>query len=418
MDRPLRIVTLNVLAPELLFFYWRSSYGLPLLPTEAAYHAVTLSRCATMARALRALSPDVLLLQEVTDYRHAALDYFPTAEWFARALGLRVASASFKGTPASWGAPPYEQRREAAAQEAAERGEALPRSGGPGVLRADSGVATLFNPAVLRHAGCLGTAEAHGPSAVFAKGWGSAWALDAFSRVAEGGGGGGGGGHALPPPLLRVLNVHMRMSFPRILLPLGEAFERAGRSLGASPALAPWNHVVCGGDFNAGQREAAADFAAYFSPLGGAAGAQLAEAPLPPGGGPPLDRFLVGPGVEVVGGGVVVGDEPLLAMNTQPRGVKVADPLTWGRRDAQYAVHAGNAALVEGGAAGSDHPALLLLVALRPLEEGRRGGGSGGAGFAPGSPRGSPVPPAEEAPAAAAPSLIGPRGAKVELPPA
>ena len=32
----LRIVVWNVLAPELLLYFWRSSYGLPLLPDASA----------------------------------------------------------------------------------------------------------------------------------------------------------------------------------------------------------------------------------------------------------------------------------------------------------------------------------------------------------------------------------------------
>lgn len=403
-NRPLRIVSLNVLAPELLFLFWRSSYGLPLLP-PADYGAVTSSRCTALAVALRALSPDVLLLQEVTDYRHPCLDHYPTAEWFARALGLTLAQTSFKGMASTWGLPPFEQRKPPLEQAAVAAGMQLPGSGGPGVLRADSGVATLYNPRVLRHVRCLGNAEAYGRSHLFPTGWGSPWTLDAFSLVAPGVSG-GGGDYTLPPPILRVMNVHMKMQWPNILRPLGEAFSRAGACLAAPPELSPWDHVVVGGDFNAGEPAAAADFGVYFSPLGGAAASGLREVPLPGGGGPPLDRFLVGPGVEVGGGGAVaVGREALLETNTQPRGVKVLDAKLWGEEGTKYAVHAGNAGLVRGerGGGGSDHPTLLLLVTLRALE--KRATGSARAGAAPGAPR-------EATPVALA---VGLRGAKVEV---
>jgi len=411
MAQPLRIVSLNVLAPELCFQLWRSSYGLPLLSSAAAYGATTRSRYIALAHALRALSPDVLLLQEVSDFRHPSLGHSTTADWFARALGLAVAQVSFKGAPISWNLPPHEQRREGPAQAAAEAGMRLPGSGGPGVVRADSGVATLYNPAALRHEGSLGNAEAHGASAEFKTGWGSPWTLDAFSLA--GGGGGGGGDYALPPPVLRVLNVHIETTSPHILRSLCEVFSRAGKSLGAAPELAPWDHVVVGGGFNAGEKDAADEFRLFFTG-GGAAASQLREVPQPGGGSgarAPLDRFLVGPGVSVCGGGeCVVGDEPLLTINTQPPGVKAFDARAWGRGDTPYVVHGANEALLARGGAGSDHSTLLVSVALRPLE--KKGGGS-----LRGGPRGSPPPqePQQAPPAAPTVVLVGPRGAKVEM---
>ena len=104
----MRVVSWNVLAPELLQFFWRSSYGLPLV---ADFDAVTAARVARIAAELRALAPDVLLLQETTDTAHACLGGRTVAAFLAAELALTPASASFTGAPFRYAAPPREQAR-------------------------------------------------------------------------------------------------------------------------------------------------------------------------------------------------------------------------------------------------------------------------------------------------------------------
>jgi hypothetical protein len=253
-QRALRIVTLNVLAPELLCFFWRGSYGLPLLKEAAAYEHVTLLRFTNIARLVASLKPDVLLLQEVSDRRHCELGHFTTQGYLAKELALSAAGSSFKGRAMEWRFPPEEQ-------------PGPKRAGGPPRLHCDSGVATLYNAERVLYKGQVSKAEAHGESQLFPACYGSPFTLDAFElkpcSLCSGGGGGesgggrdggrGGGGIrlAITPLPFHVLNVHLKMEYPHIMRPLVEVFGRAAAALGRKPGPHQWDHVIFAGDLNA-----------------------------------------------------------------------------------------------------------------------------------------------------------------------
>lgn len=335
----LRIVSLNILAPELLQFFWRSSYGLPLLPTDAAYGALTARRLSSVAGVLSSLGADVVVLQETTDTVHTELGGRTTASYLAFATGLVVAGESFKRSRMAYGVPPREQVR------------------GAGVTTMDSGVATLYNPRTVAHVRAVAAAEDWGGrSAVFPTGVGSPFRVDAFAPV-------GGGAPVC------VMNVHVKMQWPHIRASLAEALQRAGEALerggegvagGARDVQdARWTRVVVAGDLNAKEGAAAEDLRALLPP-GGAlmdAFAAPAGAPQPP---PADDHVLLGPGLAVVR--AEVHPAPLLAM------CKVDGPTSdakWARADTRFTHHAGNAELLAAGVT-SDHPPLVVDVRVVP----------------------------------------------------
>ena len=239
----IRVCTLNILAPELMCYFWRSSYGLPLLSSDDAYDAVTALRMKNITDLVCALNPTILCLQEVTDTRVQTLEWHPVAEFIAAKCGFKIAGRSYKGSEMSWDYPAREQNR-----------------GSP--KRVDSGVATLYKPEVVRHLGQVSKAETHGPSALFNTGYGSPFSLDKFEVLGGGGGGGGGRKGTSTPLTFHVANIHVRMTFPNILKPMTELLQRIRASLPTPvPATAsPWERLILAGDFNSGSREANLDW--------------------------------------------------------------------------------------------------------------------------------------------------------------
>lgn len=390
-------MTWNVLAPELLQYFWRSSYGLPLLASSAEYEAVTASRLHNVAAHVKHVSPDVLLLQETSDTRFACLGDRTTAEYLAHETGMVVASSSAKHLPFTYGQPPYEQ---------AGRGRPTSRS-------MDSGVTTLYTPSRVSHLSAVCTAESScglsegrpPASSVFPRGGvGSPFTLDAFSGIGEGG----------APPFL-VLNTHVRMEYPRIGASLGEAMSRAGvcvaglltsgQGSAVVSAIISAGRLIVAGDLNAGTAEAADDLRAALAapgvreerrgpewagclhtllPHGGLVDVPFHAGSGGEGGGGVDDHVIIGPGISILRI-CSFTTLPLLAMKAQPPSVPVSDAALWGRgAGTRFVLHRGNAALLlgpRGGRAGageadsstghsessaratSDHPPLLLEFA-------------------------------------------------------
>jgi endonuclease/exonuclease/phosphatase family metal-dependent hydrolase len=210
----------------------------------------------------------------------------------------------------------------------------------------DSGVATLYDASrvlLLRH---LGGAEAGGPCRLFRSGVGSPFTADEFSL--RGGGGGGGGSVTL-------VNVHIRMLYPNIAAPLAEVLRRAA-ALGVP---SDWRRAVLAGDLNAGTAEAAADLAAALAAPPGAA---LRDVPTTAAAVRCDDHVLCGPALRVLSA-ARDGSLPLLDRLTRSDGVPTSDYKLWGTPGTPYAVHAGNAALIET-AVTSDHPPLIVEIAV------------------------------------------------------
>ena len=69
------ICTLNVLSPELMLYFWRSSYGLPTLKENKDYDDVMKSRITNCVSYLKKIKPDVLCLQEITNKKYTYLNH-------------------------------------------------------------------------------------------------------------------------------------------------------------------------------------------------------------------------------------------------------------------------------------------------------------------------------------------------------
>jgi len=325
----LRVVSLNLLAPELLCYFWRSSYGLPLLPEARDYlGALTRRRLQGLALALRALVPlaDVVCLQETGgDGTPAAggglesLDGLSTQAFLARELGLVLASQSAKDAEMRFGLPPAEQAVAPEAWKAA------------GARSVRTGVATLYNPRTVRHVARVAAAstvalspEARAfyplPGAEFAGSKGKPCRLDsphvADEFAARGPGGGGGANRES----LVVVNFHAKIQpFPSIRNACVELFARlgAGEGFGAASFSAPvalcpdfaelnglcprggactlrhgalsvaqWQRAILVGDFNAAGRQAHAELAAAVREAGAAIALRAAAAGVPLGEAP------------------------------------------------------------------------------------------------------------------------------------
>lgn len=357
LPQHVRVMTWNILAPELMSYFWRSTYGLPVpAKPEEEIRAVTAARMSNIAAAIRAAKPDIVLLQETSDTA-----FFPDGKscvaWIANATGLRVASGSSKGSRFHWGHPPAEQ----------------PGRGAPH-LSMDSGVTTLYDPGTVAHVRSVATAETFGPSAVFGgKGWGSPFTVDAFAilpiashataaTAAEGSG---------SRPFV-VVNTHIRMQFPHIAAPLEEVAARvrsalrtgssgssssggAGGSGGGGSEV--WKRVVLAGDVNAGHSAAAADYRAAVGAGGPLSG--LTDAFDPTLSTAADDHMLVGPGLTVAAR--ETSTLPLLDMHTNSQ-LPASDSRLWSRPDTQYQLNEKNAALLASGRATSDHPYLLVVL--------------------------------------------------------
>jgi hypothetical protein len=124
----LKICSWNILAPELLFYFWRSSYGLEFkdknfvaLPKQY-YDDITNLRLENIINYLRTGEFDIILLQEVTTTKYVVIDGelirtkdeigLTLHELIAGSLGFQIVSESFKKAKFSSGIPPYEQHKD------------------------------------------------------------------------------------------------------------------------------------------------------------------------------------------------------------------------------------------------------------------------------------------------------------------
>lgn len=314
----LRIVSWNILAPELMKFYWRSSYGLPLLSGVRPYDAVTASRMSNIATILRGLRPDILMLQETTNASYACLGGRSITAYLSQELGLAIAGESFKGSKFFSGEPPHEQTR---------------------AVCVDSGVATLFSAARVDHTRTISRGEDGGPCALFSSGIGSPFTADEFrERTAA-----NDGGSALP---FTVVNIHIRMQYPHISGPLKDVVLRL-QSKGVLVNAEGARRVVFGGDLNSGSAKSAADLAATIpkglSDISSATGETA----------PADDHLFCGEDVQAVN---VTAPVPVLEMNHRSDVVNAK----WTTADVTYTLHPGNKELLESGSLLSDHPFVAI----------------------------------------------------------
>jgi len=205
----IRFASLNILAPELLAYFWRSSYCLPIpSDTNTVFGAFTRARLELISKHLRATNADVIALQETSNTVFESLGGKTSAEFLANELGYNIASSCLKDSPVAYRAPPYEQESKDS-------------------LVAFTGVATLYNPKTVEHVAhksCATSVSASSPEGL--KIVGSPHVADEFRPLSNKT---NTNTSSLSQPALGIIfvNTHFRMSpYPHISNAFVELFAR------------------------------------------------------------------------------------------------------------------------------------------------------------------------------------------------
>nr|QBK93421.1 MAG: uncharacterized protein LCPAC404_01250 [Pithovirus LCPAC404] len=212
----LKIMSWNILAPGLMLYFWRSSYGLRTYGrTKDDYDQIQKIRIDNIVGNIKLHDPDILCLQETSNTIHQYLDNMSVQEYIASKLRYTIVSESFKDSEMGYDYPSTEQNR---------------------TLFMDSGVATLIkiNSRNVRYIETLVNANDFSGSKVFKSGIGSPFVLDAFEMKRT-------------DIKFCLGNVHIRMSYPHIKQPLDEFYER----LTDDQKHEEFQNCIVTGDFNA-----------------------------------------------------------------------------------------------------------------------------------------------------------------------
>lgn len=222
----LTILSINLLAPGLLLYNWRSSYGLKLLDNNESYDIVNINRINNIISYIDKIKPDILCLQETTNELFTYYDNKTIHDYIAQILNLTVINTSFKQATFSYNYPPEEQKR-----------------GNPkNSILMDSGVATLIKSELLPYMSTFAyNAELFGSSEIFNKGIGSPFTVNLFVS------------NNIP---LYIINVHLRFSkYPYMEDSLQEFYDRLKRYIPRKH----FNYLVVIGDLNTDTEEANED---------------------------------------------------------------------------------------------------------------------------------------------------------------
>jgi hypothetical protein len=290
----IRIASLNILAPELLAYFWRSSYALPLIDQSDYFGKFTRTRLEQITNNLRITKADIIALQETSDTVFDSLDGKTTAQFIADKLGYKIASTCMKEHPVRYKVPPFEQEYKDS-------------------LIAVTGVCTLFNPETVTHVShcsCATRVSASNPAAP--PSIGSPHIADKFMPISN-------SSSTLTTDGIIIVNTHLRMSpYPHISDAINELFARllggsssslsssssSSLSLSSSSPLPPpfcslfptcphgnrcdfihtilsnneiASRMILVGDFNAGHSVASADLKESINTLQTVYGIQLSE---------------------------------------------------------------------------------------------------------------------------------------------
>lgn len=130
MNKKLKLCSWNILAPELLSYFWRSSYGLEISNPPNSnnffppnyYTNITQIRIDNIMKYLHDGNFDIICLQEVTDKKYLIINGllvvstddtgFTLYELIAKTLKMNVVSVSFKQKKFNSGIPPTEQHKD------------------------------------------------------------------------------------------------------------------------------------------------------------------------------------------------------------------------------------------------------------------------------------------------------------------
>ena len=214
-----RILSINVLAPESLLFFWRSSYGLSTdqYKSNQSYDEVNFNRIDQFLNYINRYLPDIICLQEVSDRDYDYLNFNGLNQtiqnYIAKQLDYTVISQSFTNSIFQYNYPPIEQTRK---------------------FSVNLGVATLIkNNSQVKFLRNISTANLFGQSQIFKLGDGSPFTLDAFK---------------IGKYIFNIVNVHIKMHNYHIGKSCEEVFLRLNHDLENNYG---WSKTIIVGDFNA-----------------------------------------------------------------------------------------------------------------------------------------------------------------------
>lgn len=310
----LKIVSWNILAPELFMYFWRSSYGLAVIGDKKYYDNVNFNRIQNVVARLRSYDADIICLQEVTNNTYTYLNNLSIQQYIADTLNYSVVSQSFKQSKFKYGYPPNEQFLK---------------------YEVDSGVATLVkNNSNVKPIQRIIVAENFGASPLFKSGIGSPFTLDQFY---------------LGQILFNVLNVHIRMQYPHISAPVNEVYTRISSVL---------NHLqlqntIALGDFNAHSLIAGRELftSNFYDTMYDQQGSDLID-----------DHVFIGNSLRKYQT-IVQYDTSLQLLETNIN-TPASDPNIWKRADVKYTLSRHNNDLIYSSNVTSDHYPILVTLLL------------------------------------------------------
>ncbi len=207
------IMSWNILAPELMNYFWRSSYGLRTSgKTKSDYDKIQEMRIEKIVDYIRDVNPDILCLQETTNTQHDYLGNMSVQDYIASKLNYRIVSEATKQSPLKYNMPPEEQKM---------------------LMSADTGVTTMISDdSEVVHSDTMLTSDYYKKSDVFKTGVGTPFVYDLFESDGNNFG---------------LVNLHVRMSYPSILASINEAYSRISNETSSEDM----KNLIILGDMNA-----------------------------------------------------------------------------------------------------------------------------------------------------------------------
>ena len=274
--RPIKIMSFNILAPELLEAFWNPSYQLKK-PTKTELKAILTKKRENIMNIIKLEKPDILCLQEVSVPLSSSktinsINYRKEMEKEWKSLGMKIANLSFKQSPISY-EKPFQVKEDQATNTSKHWSQKK--------NQVDSGILTMYDPRVIKYLKSI-RAEDFGKDTTnyeynqtlpedvlkirektkknqeadslnlkpcsFKKSWycktkqmssiGTPFCLDTFQFINQ------------KESTFHILNVHVRMNFPRI-----DSFKTVLDRI-KSKQFDGWETTLMNGDFNTSEQMA------------------------------------------------------------------------------------------------------------------------------------------------------------------
>ena len=305
----IKIMSINVLAPELMLYFWRSSYGIKVYSKEQC-DKIHKTRIDNIIKIIKREVPDVLCLQEVTNSTYQYLNNMKIGDYIGSFTNMYVINESFKDSIFKYNYPPMEQRTS---------------------YWCDSGVCTLLkdNLFYLKHVTDVANAETFGASKLFKSGVGSPMTVDLITYQGKS---------------LYIVNVHIRMMYPSIKLPLKEIYDRL---LSLKINL---NDTIIIGDFNAHGKVPTKELftSPFYKEMTDLLGSELVD-----------DHVFIGNKLRNNKNSVkILTDVPLLEMDVN---LPTSDR-KWGNKETPYTQSKVNNNLIETNKVSTDHAPIVCVL--------------------------------------------------------